>query len=104
MKQIKALMIGSLLVGNQASAQEALPIKDLDTLGIDSSIVFRKFFEQHGIQLSSSQLITVNYEEEGKELSFATLDKISITVPLDVALGVGNKGTGGWPDRPTTGE
>lgn len=66
-------------------------VGDLDELGISSKVVVEFYKVSAGRMLNLNELIKVSQKDEGKNINFETMDRISIIVPVFSADGSWNK-------------
>lgn len=77
---------------SSSSGSSLLPLNRLPEIGLDPIVVKNIFQNEKNVTLKWDEVLKVSADEEGKEISFDSLDGISIVVPADAALGSPNKG------------
>lgn len=68
-----------------------LRVSELDNIGISSANIITQYQVQKRKTLNINEVVKVSSRDEGKNIKFETLDKISITVPSYTASGSFNK-------------
>lgn len=107
MRNLVKIVFGSLIGANIAAkaagsadgiSSDNLSVKILNfdsrtmyASGISIRAVSEEFLRQTGINLIQNEQLKVTWKNEGKDINFTTIDKVSITVSVNVASGVGNK-------------
>lgn len=71
--------------------QAAIPINELERIGINIQSLQIHYQMKTGKTLNLTDMIKVSTTDEGKNIKFETLDKISITVDAFSAAGNWNK-------------
>jgi hypothetical protein len=91
-KEIKTIAT-VVAIGAQLSTANATQstVQDLYQLGVNPDYVISAFHESIDIKLNPNEALKVTYEDEGKNIRFETLDNFSLVVPIDDAIGIGNK-------------
>ena len=68
-----------------------LKVNELGKIGINSNLLRAEFLKKENIKLDLQEMIKVSNTNEGNEIKFETLDKISIVVDVYSADGSWNK-------------
>lgn len=68
-----------------------LKVNELRKIGINSILLKEEFLKKKNISLDLNEMIKVSSSNEGNEIKFETLDKISIVVDVYSADGGWNK-------------
>ena len=87
---LAALGVGIVSSPKIANAEQITTLKKLVASGINHEFIVTKFHEAQ-INIGWTEALKVSAEDEGKKIRLETLDRISVVVPIESAVGNPNK-------------
>jgi hypothetical protein len=95
MKKLNTILAGGIAAAAQiaqASNEVALPLKDLNQIGVNPEAVEEAYREQANVKIDWNEILKVSADDEGKNINVHTINGISVVVPIYSASGPFNKG------------
>lgn len=91
--KVKKILAGAILTSSQLGlvAENQIAISDLEQIGLNSKLITEMFKNQMGVELSPSEFVRINQNEEGHKINVETLDHLSVVVDIRNIAGVYNK-------------